>query len=136
MTATAASPAGVVRAAFAAAEQADKEALFRVLRPGVEWQLVGMLPDRPSFYRGREEVWAAARSLAESVEDPVLELLDVEDVGDHAVAQVHLHGRSRASGDPVDLRFSMLLKVQDGRIARADNYEDHDEALTDAELRR
>lgn len=131
-----ASPAQVVRAAFEAAERADKDALFRVLRPGVEWQLIGLLPDQPAFYRGREEVWAYARSLAETLEDPDPELVDVQEVGDQAVARVHLHGRSRSSGEPVELEFSMLLKVRDGRIARADDYEDHEEALTDAELRR
>ena len=130
------SPEAVVRAVFEAADRGDKEALFRRLRPGVEWQLIGLIPDQPSFYRGREEVWAYARSLAETLEEPRPQLLQVEEVGDQAVARVHLSGRSRSTGEPVDLEFSMLLKVQDGRIARADDYEDHEEALTDAELRR
>lgn len=133
-------PAGanaqVIRGAFEAAERSDKEALFRLLKPGVEWQLIGLLPDRPSFYRGREEVWAYARSLAEQFEDPHPELVEVEEVGDHVVARVRLRGRSRATGDDVDLGFSMLVKIEEGRIARADDYEDHEEALTDAELRR
>jgi ketosteroid isomerase-like protein len=129
-------PEAVVRAVFEAAARGDKDALFRRLRPGVEWQLIGLIPDQPSFYRGREEVWAYARSLAETFEDPEPELVAVQEVGDQAVARVHLRGRSRADDEPVDLEFSMLLKVQDGRITRADDYEDHEEALTDAELRR
>ena len=136
MVASGASPAQVVRAAVEAAERGYREALFRLLRPGVEWQLIGLMPERPSFYRGREEVWGYARSLAETLDDPHPELTEVEEVGDQAVARVHLHGRRRDSDEPVDLEFSMLLKVQDGRIARADDYEDHEEALTDAELRR
>jgi len=36
----------------------------------------------------------------------------------------------------VNVEFSMLVKLEQGRIARADDYEDHEEALTDAELRR
>ena len=128
--------AAVVRSVFEAADRGDKQGLFRLLKPGVEWQLVGLMPDRPSFYRGREEVWAYARSLAEEIQDLRPELTEVVEVGEQVVARVSLRGRSRVSGDDVALDFSMLVRVADGRIARADDYEDHEEALTDAELRR
>lgn len=131
-----AAPVDVVRGVFAAAARGDKQAMFALLKPGVEWQLIGLIPDQGSFYRGREEVWAYAQALAAEIEDMTAELTEVTEIGEHVVARVHLQGRGHQSGEPVSLEFSMLAKLEDARIARADDYEDHEEALTDAELRR
>jgi len=128
--------ADVVRGVFDAAARGDKEAMFGLLRPGVEWQLIGLIPDQASFYRGREEVWAYALSMAVQIEDMAAELTEVTEIDEHVVARVHLSGRGHGSGEPVNVEFSMLVKLEQGRIARADDYEDHEEALTDAELRR
>lgn len=128
--------ADVVRGVFDAAARGDKEAMFGLLRPGVEWQLIGLLPDQASFYRGREEVWAYTLSMAAQIEEMTTELTEVTEIDEHVVARVHLSGRGQESGQPVNLEFSMLVKLEEGRIARADDYEDHEEALTDAELRR
>lgn len=128
--------AEVVRSVFAAAFAGDKQELFRLLKPGVEWQLLGLIPDQPTFYSGREEVWAYARSLYEELDDARAELTDVVEVGDQVVVRVHLQGRGRASGDALELELSMLIRLESGRVARADDYEDHDEALNDAELGR
>jgi len=51
------------------------------------------------------------------------------------VARVHLHGIGHSSGAEADFAFSSVARFQDGRIARVENYVDHDEALNDAHLR-
>ncbi len=123
----------VARRAFEAAERSDREALFALLKPGVEWQMIGLLGDRQPVYRGREEIWAYVCALHERFEDFGAELLDVDEVGDQVVGRVRVHGRPH--DEEIELMFSTVMRVRDGRIVRADNYEDHDEALTDAELR-
>jgi ketosteroid isomerase-like protein len=125
--------AETVRRAFEAVDRGDKEALFRLLRPGVEWQLLGLLSDN-SAYRGREEIWAYVRSLHEDIEGFRPEILELSEVGPQVVARVRIHGRP-PGGEELDFAFSSLMRVEDGRIARADNYDDHAEALTDAGLR-
>jgi len=124
----------IVRQAFDAVDEGDKEALFRLLRPGVEWQMLGLLSDRNPLYRGREEIWAYVRSLHEGIEGFRSEILQMSEIGPQVVARVRLHGRP-AGGDELDFEFSTLMRVEEGRIARADNYEDHEEALTHAGLR-
>ena len=123
----------IVRRAFEAVDKGDKEALFRLLRPGVEWQLLGLLSDN-EVYRGREEIWAYVRSLHEDIEGFRSEILELSEIGPQVVARVRLHGHP-ARGQELDFVFSSLMRVEGGRIGRADNYDDHDEALTDAGLR-
>jgi ketosteroid isomerase-like protein len=125
--------AEIVRHAFEAVDRGDKEALFRLLCPGVEWQLLGLLSDT-AVYRGREEIWAYVRSLHEDIEGFRSEILELSEIGAQVVARVRIHGRP-AGEEQLDFGFSSLMRVEDGRIARADNYDDHDEALTDAGLR-
>jgi ketosteroid isomerase-like protein len=59
----------------------------------------------------------------------------VEEVGSLVVARVHLQAAGRASGADTDLVFSSVARFQDRRIARVENYVDHDEAMNDAGLR-
>ena len=125
--------AEIVRRAFEAVDRGDRETLFGLLCPGVEWQLLGLLSDNP-VYRGREEIWAYVRSLHEDIEGFGSEILELEEIGPQVVARVRIGGRG-PGGEQLDFVFSSLMRVDDGRIARADNYEDHDEALTDAGLR-
>jgi len=48
---------------------------------------------------------------------------------------VELRGEPVGSAGGVEAQWSSVLSFRDGLIARVDNYEDHDEAVTDAELR-
>ena len=114
---------------------AGAAALFRLLHPGIEWQMLGLLSDTPPVYRGREEIWAYVRSLHEEVEGFRSEIVEMTEVGPQVVARVRIHGRP-AGGPELDFEFSTVMRVEESRIARADNYDDHEEALTDAGLRR
>ena len=124
----------IVRQAFEAVDHEDKEALFRLLRPGVEWQMLGLLSSSSPLYRGREEIWAYVRSLHQDIEGFRSEIVEMSEIGPQVVARVRVHGRP-AGGDELAFEFSTVMRVEEGRIARADNYEDHEEALTDAGLR-
>ena len=124
-----------VRRLADAVNRGDRKAAFACMAPDIIWNATGMLPDQKLHYNGREEVWAYLRSLDESFERLRVDLDSAEDVGSLVVARVHLHAAGRASGAETDLVFSSVARFQEGRIARVENYVDHDEAMNDAELR-
>ena len=128
------SNADIVREAFEAGDRRDKQTLFKLLSPNVEWHMAGLFPDQPPVRTGREGIWQYALMLFEQIEGLDRELADVEEVGDQVVARYRVRGKSRDSGAPVDFEFTMVARVRDGKIVSGRNYEDHDEAVTDAQL--
>jgi ketosteroid isomerase-like protein len=128
------SSSDIVREAFEAADRRDKQALFRLLSPNVEWHLAGLFADQPPVRTGRDGIWDYALMLFEQIEGLHRELAEVEEVGDRVVARYHVRGKSRDSGSPLDFEFTMVARVKDGKIVSGRNYEDHDEAVTDAQL--
>jgi ketosteroid isomerase-like protein len=128
------SNADIVREAFEAADRRDKQTLFRLLSPTVEWHMAGLFPDQPPVRAGREGIWTYALMLFEQIEGLERELSEVEDVGDQVVARYHVRGKTRENGAPLDFEFTMVARVKDGKIVSGRNYEDHDEAVTDAQL--
>jgi len=118
-----------------AVNRGDRKAAFACMAPDIIWNATGLLPDQKLHYNGREEVWGYLRSLDESFERLRVDLDSVENVGSLVVARVHLHAAGRASGAETDLVFSSVGRFEEGRIASVENYADHDEAMTDAELR-
>jgi len=118
-----------------AVNRRDRRTAFACLTPGVIWNGTGELLDQKLHYHGREEVWEYMRFLDESFDDLQVELESVEPVGELVVARVHLHGTGHSSGVESDFAFSSVARFRDGRIARVENYVDHDEAMNDAHLR-
>jgi ketosteroid isomerase-like protein len=118
-----------------AVNRGDRKAAFACMAPDVVWNATGELVDQKQHYNGRDEVWEYLRSLDESFGRPRVELDSAEEVGNLVVARVHLHAAGGASGAETDLVFSSVARFQKGRIARVENYADHDEAMNDAELR-
>jgi ketosteroid isomerase-like protein len=124
-----------VRRLADAVNRGDRKAAFGAMAPDVIWNATGELVDQPLHYNGREQVWGYLRSLDESFEELSVELESVEEVGKLVVARVHLHVTGRASGAAADFIFSSVARFAEGRIARVENYNDHDEAMNDARLR-
>ncbi len=125
----------VVNRLAAAVNRGDRKAAFACMTPGVIWNATGELLDQKLHYNGRDQVWGYLRSLDESFADLSVELESSEEVGKLVVARVHLHVTGRASGAASDFNFSSVARFAQGRIARVENYVDHDEAMNDAELR-
>jgi ketosteroid isomerase-like protein len=127
--------ASVVREAFSAAERGDRESAFWLIKPDAAWQMIGLRPEDQRVHSGREEIWAYVGLLGSEFEGLRWELDDVEEIGDHVVARVRIRGRNRRTDEELEVEFSTVIRIDDGRIARADNFEDHDEAVCHAELR-
>jgi len=118
-----------------AVDRRDRKAAFALMSPSVIWHATGQLIDQKLDYNGRDEVWGYLRSLDESFEDLKVRLESIEAVGPLVVARVHLRGTGRSSGVESDFAFSSVARFEAGRIARVENYVDHDEAMNDARLR-
>lgn len=118
-----------------AVDRRDRDGAFACMAPAIEWRATGQLGDQRLDFHGRDEVWGYLGSLDESLADLRASLDSIEEVGELVVARVRLHGTGRAGGAPAELAFSSVARFEDGRIARVDNYVDHDEALTDAALK-
>src|SRR5712691_8497424 len=112
-----------------AVNRGDRKTAFACMAPDVIWNATGELLDQRVHYNGREEVWGYLRSLDESFEDLRVELESIEEVGNLVVARVHLRVTGRTSGAESDFAFSSVARFEKGRIARVENYVDHDEAM-------
>ncbi|HEY8866574.1 MAG TPA: nuclear transport factor 2 family protein [Solirubrobacteraceae bacterium] len=120
----------------AAIDAHDRAAAYACLAPGLEWHALGLVvaADQP-VYQGREAVWTYIESLYETYSALSIEVARADVVGNAVVARVELRGEPVGSAGGVEAQWSSVLSFRDGLIARVDNYEDHDEAVTDAELR-
>ena len=124
-----------VRRLADAVNRGDRKAAFARMAPDMVWNATGVLPGGKVHYNGRDEVWAFLRSLDESFEALSVDLESIEEVGKLVVARVHIHVTERAGGAESDFNFSSVGRFAQGKIARVENYLDHDEAMNDAELR-
>jgi ketosteroid isomerase-like protein len=63
-----------------------------------------------------------------------LEIQEIYDAGDKAVAVVHQWGRARATGMALDMVFAQTWTIREGRLTRMDMYSDPSEAIKAAGL--
>jgi ketosteroid isomerase-like protein len=86
-------------------------------------------------YRGYEQVRAHLAGLMDPFEDVRIQPEDFIEAGDQVVAIVHVSGRGRGSGLPIDTTFAHLLTVRDGKVVRFQAFFDREEALEAAGVR-
>jgi ketosteroid isomerase-like protein len=115
-------------------DRRDRAEMFACLAPEVEWHTLGRLLDGSSVHQGRDAVWSYLKLIVGRYPGLEIDIESLEAVGDVIVTRTRVTGDG-SSGDPIDVSFSTVAALKDGRIVRADNYEDHDEAVMDAELR-
>jgi ketosteroid isomerase-like protein len=121
----------VVRRSFEALARGDLEAFFEAHAPGIEWSTGADEPD-PETYRGAEGM---RRFTADSAEawvnrfDDAVRFADFIDLGDWVVVPWTATLEGRASGAAVEVHETYAVRVDDGRIARVEEYRTTDEAL-------
>jgi ketosteroid isomerase-like protein len=120
----------IVRRAFAyevygVGDRAVAEAIFDpevVMNPTEEAPTCGLDTIRDNFER-----WKDAWEELEVTTEEVIE------VGERVLVTAHHRGRGRGSGVEVDTRLYSLYTLRDGKVIRADEYTDRNEALEAAE---
>jgi ketosteroid isomerase-like protein len=110
------------------------EAFIEALDPNVEFH-----PPKesmnPGVYRGHEGVRDYFGRLSEVVEDQRVESVDVIDVDkDRVIATVRAFGRFAHFEQEVELRWSYLIAVQDGKAIHVRTFTDQRQALEAAGL--
>ena len=85
-------------------------------------------PEQPS-YEGVEGMYAFLRDWFEPFEDLEFVVEAHRDAGRDVVTVVRQHGRAKASGVPVELRYGVVTFVRNGLLARAQVYAEPGEAL-------
>jgi ketosteroid isomerase-like protein len=117
----------VVREAWEAAERHDNEAVFPLYDPEVEIQGLHGLGDR--VFRGLGGVRWFWRDWVAAWDESGSEVEEWIDAGDDVIAVMHLWGRGKRSGVPVEGRQSHVWTVRKGKLWRLRVYDTRDEAL-------
>ena len=101
-----------------------------ILHPDFVWDM-STFRDWPEqrTYQGLEGARAFIRDWVEAWDDWDVEVESLLDAGDEVVAIVHQHGRSKATGLPVDMHFGQVWTIRDGKQFRMEMYASPEEAL-------
>jgi ketosteroid isomerase-like protein len=99
------------------------------LAPELEWYTAAEDPD-VATHRGPQAFKAYVERWMDSFDGLRADLEECIDVGDDRVwTWVRWTGRGRASGANAEWHLAIVYTLRDGRIVRADEYFDRDEAL-------
>ncbi len=123
----------IVRRTYERFNEGDIEGVLEFCDENLEFRDLPELPGSGVFvghdaFRG----WFAEVSGAfDSLRFEVAELIDA---GDHVVVVTHGVGRGKGSGADVEMDFSSVWTLQDGKLITAVSYSDHTEAIEVAGL--
>jgi ketosteroid isomerase-like protein len=110
--------------------QASGQVLAELSAPEFVWDMShfhGWPEDQ--VYEGVEGSERFLREWVAAWDDWELHVEALHEAGDKVLALVHQHGRSRASGLPVDMSFAQVWTLRDGKQTRMEMYSDPNEAL-------
>ena len=121
----------ITRAAFAAWNAGDMEALFPHFHPELVYHPRADEPD-PSPHVGRDVYERLVRGFIDSFSEVTFEVLELIDAGDHVIAPtvLHavLHGQGSASTGVSD-SYVFVFKLRDGLAVEGWEYRTKQEAL-------
>jgi ketosteroid isomerase-like protein len=108
----------VVRAAFRHFEKGEMDSILRLCDEEIEIGQPPELPDVSPIQHGHAGVREAFAIWPEQWDDFRIDVLRVEDVGDHVLVTTLQGGRGRDSGARVEAQFTFLFSFRDGKISR------------------
>jgi ketosteroid isomerase-like protein len=124
-----------VRDALEARNRLDRNAFLAHFAPEAEWLPTDRFPELRPVYSGRDEIWEYILLIEEILQEVTIRPEELFQVGDTIVLRYTISGRDKRSGELVEQKTTVLFTMRAGRIVRAVNYADHDEALIDAQRR-
>jgi ketosteroid isomerase-like protein len=94
------------------------------------------IPDASNPYRGVDGVGKWPSDFAQSWDRYELQIERILDAGDQVVSLFRINALGAGSGVPVERGDGMVWTFRDGRVVRIDYFNDQDEALEAAGLRK
>ena len=125
----------VVRAAFDAFSRDDIQAVFRLCDEDIVVTQPPELPGASPQQRGHSGVLEAFSIWPEQWDEYHIEILRIADRGDYVVVTARTGGRGKQSGVEVEMDFSFVFSVRDGKIVELKIFMREDQALAAAGLR-
>jgi ketosteroid isomerase-like protein len=124
----------IVRRTVSALAAGDWQAALETWDPQIEWHF-----ERDAvisgLHQGHDQVRTALSSFVSEWEDFAVEIEDLIAVDDERVVLlVHLTGRGRGSGIPLDFREANIFTIRDGKIVNVREYFDREQALGTLDL--
>jgi len=119
----------IVRAAFSAYERADMDAVLRLCDEDIEITQDAKLLGAPGHQHGHDGVREAFALWPEQWDDFRVEVLRLDDFGDHVMVDTVNHGRGKDSGVPVEMPFTFLFRLRGGKITEWQLFFDEAQAL-------
>ncbi len=123
-----------VRVAFDAFSRDDWDALIGLLDPEIEWVTTGQFVGG-EVYRGHAGVRDFLDALTGEFEAFRAEPENFAAASDVVVADTRVTGVGRRSEVPVELQFTVVVSLRNGRVVRVHNFLERQEALEAAGLR-
>jgi ketosteroid isomerase-like protein len=124
----------IVRLGYERFNDGDVDGFLQLCAPDFEFRDLPALPGSGVFigHDGYRTWWA---QLVDAFEDLRFEAEEFIDAGgDRVVVVNHAIGRGRGSGADVEMHFSNVWTLSDGKVVRLIVYNDHAEALDAAGL--
>lgn len=108
--------------------QAATDAFGHLLASDFGLKEADVLPD-PEAYTGRDAFIDNLAKLEASFDELRMEPLEIVDLGERIVVVVSLRGRGRGSSAPVEMTFTQLWSLRDGKAVSLQDYATKAEAL-------
>ena len=104
-----------VRGAFAAWEQGDSAALFKIVASDVAWRVIGTTP-LSGTHQGKTAFRAVTQPFVERLAEPIVaRVLAIHDVGDTVIVQWEGTSKGR-NGRPYHQSYCWVMHLRDGLI--------------------
>ena len=118
----------LVRGIIDALNRGDVDSMLAHMDPDFEWRPLETSPVA-RVYHGHEDVRRYVEDWLSTFDNLRLDLEDPTEQADWVIAQVHGHGRGRASGVELHNRFCQVWTVLNGRAVGMEEYATREQAL-------
>jgi ketosteroid isomerase-like protein len=108
---------------YAAVNARDREAITALSDPDI------VVATTVETFRGPDALLGWMDEGDDAFDEFVVELLEVEELAGHVVVSLRQRGRGKASGAEVDLRFTHVWTLRDGRAIRLQSFARRDDAV-------
>lgn len=124
----------LVRGIIEALNRGDVDGMLTRMHRDFEWRPLESSPVA-RVYHGHEHVRRYVEDWLSTFDGVRLDLENPEDIAGCVVADIHGHGRGRASGLEIETRFCQVWTLRSGTAVRMDEYATREQALIALESR-